>query len=142
MIILGVDYGYARTGLAICDPSETLCSPVETIKQSYMPKVAKRVAEVANERRAELVVVGLPLNMDGTAGEHAEASEELAKMLKEEYSLNVELMDERLTTVEAYEMLDESETFGKRRKNAVDQVAATIILQDYLKSARKNGEKK
>lgn len=140
MVILGVDYGYARTGLAVCDELEVLSSPIGIIKESYMPKVAREIASVASERGARLVVVGLPLNMDGTKGEHALASEELASILANEYGLNVALQDERLTTVEAYNLLDESQTFGKKRRAAVDQVAATIILEDYIKTARKNGD--
>lgn len=140
MVILGVDYGYARTGLAVCDELEVLSSPIGVIKESYMPKVAKEIASVVSERGAKLVVVGLPLNMDGTKGEHALASEELARILRDEYDLDVALQDERLTTVEAYNLLDESGTFGKKRRAAVDQVAATIILEDYIKTARKNGE--
>ena len=135
MIILGVDYGYVRTGLAVCDKNEILASPIGTIKETYMPKVADKVAEEAKARDAELVVVGLPLNMDGSRGEHADASEELAAMLRER-GLNVELYDERLTTVEAYNLLSESGTFGKKRRDVVDTVSATIILEDYIKSKK------
>ena len=78
MVILGIDYGYARTGVAACDALEVLASPVEVIRETYMPHVAKRIAEIAAERGAQLVVVGLPLNMDGSFGEHAEASKQLA----------------------------------------------------------------
>lgn len=140
MVILAVDYGYARTGLAICDAGEILASPIGVICENYMPKVAKEIASVAAQREAELVVVGLPLNMDGTRGEHAQASEQLASILENEYGLKVSLYDERLTTVEAYNLLSEAETFGKKRKEAVDQVAATIILEDFLRTARKNGD--
>ncbi len=134
MIILAVDYGYERTGLAVCDKTETLASPIGTIKESYMPKVARRIFETAEERKAELVVIGLPKNMDGTEGEHAEKSRELAMMLSNDYGISTELWDERLTTVLAYRLLDESQTFGKKRKSAVDTVSATVILEDYLKN--------
>ncbi|NLL63192.1 MAG: Holliday junction resolvase RuvX [Ruminococcaceae bacterium] len=133
MVVLAVDYGYVRTGLAVCDVSETLCSPAGIITESYMPKVASKIAEICNECCVEKVVVGLPKNMDGTEGEHAEKSRELAAMLRE-LGLTVDLYDERLTTVVAHSLLSEAETFGKKRKSAVDQVAATIILEDYLKS--------
>ena len=134
MIILAVDYGYVRTGLAICDKTETLSSPIGTIKETYMPKVAKRISEIVFERNAELTVIGLPKNMDGTEGEHAQMSRKLAQILEDEYNLAVELWDERLTTVLAYRLLDESGTYGKKRKNAVDTVSATVILEDYLKN--------
>lgn len=135
MIILGVDYGYVRTGLAICDAMEILASPIGTIKETYMPKVADKIVEEANARLAELVVVGLPLNMDGSRGEHAAASEELAAMLRER-GLKVELYDERLTTVEAYNLLSHAETYGKKRRDVVDTVSATIILEDFIKSRK------
>ncbi len=140
MIILAVDYGYVRTGLAVCDETETLSSPIGTIKETYMPKAAKMISEIASERNAELIVIGLPKNMDGTEGEHAEKSRELAQILEDEYKLKVELWDERLTTVLAYRLLDESGTYGKKRKNAVDAVSATVILEDYLKN-RQTGSK-
>ncbi len=140
MIILAVDYGYVRTGLAVCDKTETLSSPIGTIKETYMPKAAKMISEIASERNAELIVIGLPKNMDGTEGEHAEKSRELAQILEDEYKLKVELWDERLTTVLAYRLLDESGTYGKKRKNAVDAVSATVILEDYLKN-RQTGSK-
>lgn len=139
MVILGVDYGYARTGIACCDALEILASPVETIKESYMPKVAKRIAEIYSARGASMCVVGLPLNMDGTCGEHGEASKALAESLKE-LGINVELFDERLTTVEAYSYLDASGTYGAKRKDAIDKLSAVIILEDFIKSKNRPGE--
>ncbi len=137
MIILAVDYGYVRTGLAVCDKSEFLASPVGTIKETYMPKVALHINEESKRLKAELVVVGLPKNMDGSEGEHAQKSRELKEILEKEYDLKVELWDERLTTVSAYRQLDESGTYGsKKRKKVVDQIAAVIILEDYMKSRK------
>ena len=133
MVIIGIDFGYARTGIAACDALEMLASPVETINESYMPKVAKRISEIYAARGAELAVVWLPLNMDGTCGEHGEASKELAELLAG-LGLNVTLFDERLTTVEAYGLLTEASTFGKKRRAAVDKLSAVIILEDYIKS--------
>lgn len=137
MVILAVDYGYVRTGLAVCDKSEFLASPVGTIKETYMPKVALHINEESKRLKAELVVVGLPKNMDGSEGEHAQKSRELKEILEKEYDLKVELWDERLTTVSAYRQLDESGTYGsKKRKKVVDQIAAVIILEDYMKSRK------
>lgn len=140
MIILAVDYGYVRTGLAVCDKTETLSSPIRTIKESYMPKVAKRISEISSERNAELIVIGLPKNMDGSEGEHAQKSRELAQILEDNYKLAVKLWDERLTTVLAYRLLDESGTYGRKRKNAVDTVSATVILEDYLKNKQSGSQ--
>ncbi len=137
MIIMSVDYGNARTGLAVCDKGELLASPVGVIKETYMPKVAKAIAEAAVERKAELVVVGCPVNMDGSFGDRAKACTELAELLESEYSLNVTTWDERMTTIIAHKNLNETNTRGKKRKEVVDAVAATIILEDYLRY-RKN----
>lgn len=137
MIILSVDYGDARTGIAVCDKMEMLASPVTVIKEEYMPKVAKRVAEIALEKKAELIVVGCPVNMDGSFGGRAQKCTEFAEMIANEYGLNVTTWDERMTTIEAHRALNDTNTRGQKRKNVVDAVAATIILDDYLRY-RKN----
>ena len=136
MIILSVDYGDARTGIAVCDALEMLASPVTVIKETYPPKVAARIAELAAERQAELVVVGNPVNMDGTEGDRSAKCRELADLLTADYGLATDLMDERLTTVEAHRALNETNTRGKARKDVVDAVAAVIILDDYLKKRK------
>ena len=137
MIILSVDYGDARTGIAVCDKTEFLASPVTVIKESYAPKLAVKVAEIAREKKAELVVVGYPVNMDGSRGPRAEKCADFAKLLEEEHGLTTTLWDERLTTVEAHRTLNMTNTRGKDRKAVVDAVAATFILEDYMKY-RKN----
>lgn len=132
MIIMSVDYGDARTGIAISDKTELLASPVTVIKESYAPKLAAKVAALAEERKAELVVVGYPINMNGTRGPRAEKCAAFAKLLEEEYGLQTVLRDERLTTVEAHKALNATNVRGKARKETVDAVAATLILEDYL----------
>jgi len=132
MKILAVDYGASRTGLATCDASEfltTAITPQITLKAR--PKVAARVCEIA-EIHAELIVVGLPLNMDGTEGERAEKSRKLAKTLQIWSGLPVRMWDERQSTCEAADILSETGTFGARRKEILDSVSATVILEDYL----------
>ena len=136
---MSVDYGDARTGIAVCDKSEILASPVKVIKCDYMPKVAKAIAEEANIKKAELIVVGCPINMDGSFGGRAEKCKELAEFLKTEYGLETTLYDERLTTVEAHNFLNTTNTRGKKRKAVIDAVSAVIILEDYIKS--KKGKK-
>ena len=136
MIILSVDYGDVRTGIAVCDALEMLASPVTVIKETYLPKVAKQIAALAEEKGAELVVVGNPVNMDGTEGERSAKCRELAAHLTEEYGLATDLEDERLTTVEAHRALNATNTRGKARKEVVDAVSAVIILEDYLKTRR------
>lgn len=137
MIILAVDLGKARTGLAVCDKGELLASPLGTIEEKHMEKVAEKVAVIAKERKAELIVVGLPKNMDGSEGESALNARAFAQQLQELCMLPVEMQDERGTTITAHNFLNTTDTRGKKRKKVVDAVAATIILEDYL-NYRKN----
>ena len=133
MKILAVDYGDSRTGLATCDRTEfltTAITPQITLKARN--KVAARVCEVAKEIGAELIVIGLPLNMDGTEGERAIKSRKLAKTVEIWSGLPVRMWDERQTTCAAADILDESGTFGTKRKEILDSVSATVILDDYL----------
>ena len=133
MKILAVDYGASRTGLAVCDPTEFLTTPITPqITLKARNKVAARVCEVAKEIEAELIVIGLPLNMDGTEGERARKSRKLAKTVEIWSGLPVRMWDERQSTCEAADILSETGTFGARRKEILDSVSATVILEDYL----------
>ena len=132
MIILGVDLGKARTGVAVCEKSELLASPVEVVNEHSRERLLARVAQLAKERCAEQIVVGLPRNMDGSEGESAQNARAFGAELTERTGLPVDFSDERGTTVTAHGFLNETNTRGKRRKATVDAVAATIILQDYL----------
>ena len=128
MKILAVDYGDSRTGLATCDRTEFLTSPITPqITVKARDKVAARVCEVAKEIEAELIVIGLPLNMDGTEGERARKSRKLAKTVEIWSGLPVRMWDERQTTCAAADLLDESGTFGAKRKSILDSVSATVI---------------
>ena len=133
MKILAVDYGDSRTGLATCDRTEfltTAITPQITLKARN--KVAAKVCEVAKEIEAEMILIGLPLNMDGTEGERAAKSRKLAKTVELWSGLPVRMWDERQTTCAAADLLDESGTYGSRRKEILDSVSATVILEDYL----------
>lgn len=136
MKILAVDLGTVRTGLAISDPTELIASPVGTITQRNTDMLLTQVADVARERGAEHIVVGHPRNMDGSRGESARRAEAFAEALRGLVSVPVDLWDERMTTLSAIGVLNETNTRGKKRKAVVDTVAATIILQDYLQSRR------
>ena len=137
MIILGVDFGDARTGLAICDKGEMLASPIGVISEHDFDRCMEKVADAAKEHRAQLIVVGFPKNMNGTIGERAELCRLFADGLQKLTNLPVELWDERCTTVSAHSYLNVTNTRGKKRKAVVDAVAATIILESYL-GYRKN----
>lgn len=141
MIILGVDYGDARTGISVCDKNEMLASPVKVIKQRVPEKLAAEISQLAAELGAELICMGLPKNMDGTLGFRAEACAEFALLLKQTTGLDVIMRDERLTTVSAHQYMNITNTRGEKRKNTVDAVSAVIILEDFL-AFRKNNNRK
>lgn len=132
MRILGVDFGDARVGMSVCDPTETLAGGIGFAKVSGITSAVKAVSEKVNEYGAELIVCGLPVNMNGTVGERAERVKIFAEKLKEETGIDVEFIDERLTTVMAHSFMNETGTHGKKRKQSVDTLSAQIILQTYL----------
>lgn len=134
---MAVDLGKARTGIAICDKGEMLASPIGTITDRNLERVADKIAEYAVQRKAEKLVVGLPKNMDGTEGESAQNARAFAQLLSEKCGLPVDMQDERGTTITAHSFLNVTDTRGKKRKQAVDTLSATIILEDYL-NKRKN----
>lgn len=136
MRILAVDLGLKRTGLAVCDETELLASPVGTLTQPDMEILCSDVAAVAAREGVREIVVGHPRNMDGSRGESAQRAEAFAAALGERTGLPVTLWDERLTTVSAIGFLNETNVRGKKRKALVDTVSATIILQEYLDSRR------
>ncbi|MDE6087301.1 MAG: Holliday junction resolvase RuvX [Oscillospiraceae bacterium] len=137
MKILGVDFGDSRTGLAICDKSELLASPVCVIQEKNFLRCAEKVAQQAQELKAELLVVGYPKNMNNTIGERAQKCQKFAEILHDLTGLEFVLWDERCTTVSAHYYLNQTDTRGKKRKAVVDAVAAVIILESYL-GYRKN----
>ena len=133
MVILAVDLGAARTGLAISDKGESFAFPRGIIKEYNKEKLYEKIAEKVKEEKAELIVIGLPKNMDGSEGFKAQESYEAADKIKELTGLEVELWDERCTTISAHQSLSMNGIETKKRKNVVDSVAATIILEDYLR---------
>lgn len=136
MIILSVDYGKVRTGIAVCDKNEIIASPVAVIKEIEPDRLAEKIAGIAREKKAEMIVLGLPRNMDGTEGESALNVRAFAEILRKASGLCVELHDERGTTMTAHRYLNITDTRGKKRKAVVDSVAAVIILEDYMNFRR------
>ncbi len=134
--ILGVDYGESRTGIAVSDFSGLIACGVGTVNIKGMRKTAEAVAQSAQKNSAELIVIGYPVNMDGSEGVRAERARVFSEMVAELTEIPVELFDERLTTVEAYEIMNITGTRGKKRRGRVDTLSAEIILQDYLDSHR------
>lgn len=137
MRIMAVDFGDARTGLAVCDRSELLASPLCVVQERNFEKCAAAVAEKAAAEKVERIVVGFPKNMNNTVGERAEKCTEFGKFLEELSGIETVMWDERCTTVSAHNYLNVTNTRGKKRKAVVDAVAAVIILESYL-GYRKN----
>lgn len=141
MRIMSVDYGDGHTGLACCDKDEVLATPLCIIDEWSFEKCAQRVARAAEENKAEMLVVGNPINMNGTVGPRSEKCRQFAELLKTLVNVPVEMWDERGTTVTAHQMMNEVNKRGKKRKAVIDAVAAAIILENYL-SYRANQREK
>ena len=137
MKIMGIDYGDARTGVAI---SDLLCSIVGTtavVPSRNKEKAVADIVRMAKENQVGEIVVGLPKNMDGTEGVRAQLCREFAQLLREATGLPVAMWDERRTTVEAHNILSTHNYHGKKRKETVDAVAASLILEGYLAFRKK-----
>lgn len=137
MRIMGIDYGDARTGVAV---SDLLCSIVGStcvVPSRNTEKAIVDIVKLARENDVGRIVVGLPKNMDGTEGPRAELCREFAEKLREATGLEVAMWDERRTTVEAHNILSQHNYHGKKRKNTVDAVAASLILEGYLAYLRR-----
>lgn len=137
MIIMSVDVGAARTGVAVSDSGEGFAFPKGVITEYNREKLLAKLCDKAKELSAQMIVVGYPKNMDGSEGYKAQECAEVAENLRKMTGLPVELWDERCTTISAHTFLNITDTRGKKRKQIIDAVAATIILEDFLKS-RKN----
>lgn len=139
MRIMAIDYGDAHTGIAVSDPTGLLAG-FTTVVTAYRPEaVAQRVAELAREHRAEELVLGHPVNMDGSLGPRSEKAKAMQALLEEATGLPVVLWDERRTTIDAHHILYQSGKNAKQRKKVVDAVAATLILEGYLTYKKSQG---
>ena len=132
MKIIAFDLGESRTGVAVCDSGELLASPLTVVFEKSPQKRLEKLAQLAVSQQAEQIVVGLPVNMDGSHGARAELCKSTAQQLEEQTGIPTVLWDERRTTVAAHEILNVTDTRGKKRKQTVDAVAAVMILETYL----------
>lgn len=133
MKIMSVDYGDMRTGIALSDIRGILASPLTVIKESYQPKLAKKIVSLAVDNDVKTVVIGLPRNMDGSYGYRCDECKSLGEAISNiNAELNICFEDERLTTVMAHNVLSDNNVRGKKRKDTVDAVSAVMILQSYL----------
>ena len=132
MRVLAIDYGDARTGIAVSDASGLIVGQTTVIHSYNAEKTAQEIARLVRETGTERLVMGFPRNMDGTEGPRAALYREFAKRVEETCGMSVVLWDERRTTVEAHQILSDCNYHGKKRKNTVDAVAASLILEGYL----------
>ena len=132
MRVLAIDYGDARTGIAISDIMGMIVGQTTVIHSRNTKKTADEIARIVKECGAEKLVMGFPRNMDGSEGPRADLYREFAALVEETVGMPVVLWDERRTTVEAHNILSDCNYHGKKRKNTVDAVAASLILEGYL----------
>ncbi len=135
-MILGVDFGDSRTGYATSDALGLSAHTLETFAEKNMQKVAEHTASLVHELGAEKIVLGFPKNMNGTVGDRGKKTKRFKKLLEELVDVPIILWDERLTTVSAHSLMNETNVRGKKRKDSVDRIAAAFILQAYLDSSR------
>ena len=136
MVVLGVDYGDVRTGVSVCDKMELLAVPVTVITEKYEPKLIDKLLKIIEERKPELLVVGLPKNMDGSLGFRAQSCTEFAQHLSEKSGVKAVMWDERLTSVIAHKNLHFAGKKEIKHKNNVDAAAAVEILQSFIDSRK------
>ena len=134
MRILGIDYGEARVGVAITDPLNITAQGLETIQRNRTDKVIlRRLDEIFEKYEVDTIVVGMPLNMNGTMSKRAKITKEFVHKLKCKYNkLKIEVIDERLTTVEAHKTMNFLDVNKNKKKNIVDTISAVYILETYL----------
>jgi putative holliday junction resolvase len=140
MRILGIDAGERTLGLALSDPEGILASALQTIRRSGEAKDLAALEQVIAEHEVGEIVVGLPLNMNGSRGPQAQKAEALAERLRERFRIPVHLWDERLSTVAAERAMLEADLSRQKRKKAIDQVAAAFFLQGFLEARGRKEE--
>lgn len=132
MRILGLDVGQRTIGVAVCDPLGFTAQGLTTIRRTNKEKDIEEIRKFCNEYNVEVIVIGLPKNMNGTIGPSGEIIMAFGKLIEEELSIEIKFWDERLTTVAATKAMLEADLSRNKRKKIVDKVAATYILQGYL----------
>lgn len=138
MRIMAIDYGDARTGVAVSDAAGLLTGYTTVIQSRQPERVAEEIAKLAQERQADELVMGFPRNMDGTEGPRAELYRAFAALVEEKAGMSVRLWDERRTTIEAHQILHAAGKREKAHKKNVDAVAASLILEGYLAFRARN----
>ena len=135
--IMGIDYGDVRMGIAFSDLSRTIATGYETYVRKSLEQDITHLKGLIQEKSVKKIVMGLPLNMDGSQGIRVQATYDFASKLKESINIPIEYVDERLTSVEAEKFLIDQDVSRKKRKQVIDKMSAVLILQEYL---NKKGE--
>ncbi len=130
--VMALDYGDVRIGIALSDITRFLASGLENYTRVSLGVDCRHIAELISANNVKVVVLGLPLNMDGTSGVRVEKTKEFAEELKKYTDAKIDFLDERLTSVSAEKILISADVSRKKRKQVLDKLSATIILQDYL----------
>lgn len=134
--ILAIDYGSKRVGLALSDPTGSLASPLPFVPATPFAKLYGTIKALVREKEIDLILVGLPRNMDGTYGPSARAAEEFARRLREVVVIPIRMIDERLSTVEASKKLREGGRDSRQQKTKIDSASAQVLLQSFLDTPR------
>lgn len=140
MKIIAIDFGQVRTGIAMCDEKETISYPLQVIVEKDENTLVEKIKEIVNNKKAEMVLVGLALNMSGEFGESAKKCKEFAQKLKNSLNIPIALWDERQTTKLASRFLIEAKTKKHKKKKIIDNVAATLILESFLQYKKNNNQ--
>ena len=135
--VMGIDYGDARTGVALSDLLCSIVGSTTVVPSRNRDKAIADIVRIAKEQEVGQIVVGLPRNMEGSEGPRAQLCREFAELLREATGLEVIMWDERRTTVAAHNILSQHNYHGQKRKNTVDAVAASLILEGYLNSLKR-----
>ena len=135
--VMGIDYGDARTGVALSDLLCSIVGSTSVVPSRNRDKAIADIVRIAKEQEVGQIVVGLPRNMDGSEGPRAQLCREFAELLRDATGLEVIMWDERRTTVEAHNILSQHNYHGQKRKNTVDAVAASLSLEGYLNSLKR-----
>ena len=135
MKYLAIDYGNKRTGLATCDPDETITTPLTMLMTGR--DLLNKIAEIIKTENIEAVVIGLPLNMDGSEGFQAKRVRQFAEQLQKQLNITIHFQDERLSTFGAQEKLEQTDLSKKNKSDRLDAAAAAQILQDFLENKKR-----
>ncbi len=138
---LGIDFGEKRVGVAITDPTRTIAQPLKTISYTSLKKLVTEIKTLLNEKQVVKVIVGLPLSMKGSDSAQTRVVREFAERLRKSCAVPVELIDERLTTVQAHQVMHQMGKKPSRHREKVDQIAAQYILQTYIDREKIRGDR-